>query len=191
MNAQPAPTPIAAETATAAPPAAEPGADGDAARYAAFESPRTFLGPEAGYYDESWRWMDWTGRRWSWNPAAALGFAGWLAYRRMYGLTVPAVLWLVLAATLVARGGPIVLIAALHVGFALLLGLYGNTLYLNHFRRLARTVREDDHDKCLAALARLGGTSRRAVVVVAAVTVALIAAAVHAVGGEGVTLRWR
>ncbi len=187
MDAQPSATPTGAEPLVAAtasgPAAAAAPPRPETIRYmAAFDAPRTFLGPRADYYDENWRWMDWTGRRWSWNSSAALGFVGWLAYRRMYRAAVPALLWLGLAAALIARGAPISLVAVLHAGLALGLGFYGNTLYLRHFRRLARTVREDDHDARLATLARIGGTSRRAAVGVAIMAVALILGVVQLLG---------
>ena len=179
MNAQPTSTPTAAEL-TDQPEAAKP--------LLLIDRPRTFLGPYADYYDESWRWMDWTGRRWSWNPSAALGFAGWLAYRRMYWAAAVAVLWLVAAAAMIASGLPVIVAALLHAGVATLLGLYGNTLYFNHFRRLARTVRDGEHAERLAALARLGGTSPRAAAFTAVVSLALIVGAVQLLGVEDVRL---
>ena len=48
------------------------------------DSTKTFVGTNGTYYDERWRFMEWRGRRRSWNWAAALSFGGWLAYRRMY-----------------------------------------------------------------------------------------------------------
>ena len=51
-----------------------------------FDSTKTFVGPNGTYYDERWRWMEWRGKRRSWNWSAALTFGGWLAYRRLYAL---------------------------------------------------------------------------------------------------------
>jgi hypothetical protein len=180
MNAQPTSTPIAPEL-TDQPEATKP--------LPPIDTPRVFLGPQADYYDESWRWMDWTGRRWSWNPSAALGFAGWLAYRRMYRAAAVAVLWLVAAAAMIAGGLPVIVALLLHIGVATLLGLYGNTLYFGHFRRLARTVRDGDHAARLAALARLGGTSPRAAAVVGVVALALVVVTLQLLGVEDVRLR--
>ncbi|HET6519850.1 MAG TPA: DUF2628 domain-containing protein [Geminicoccaceae bacterium] len=180
MNAQPTSTPAAAAL-TDQPEAPRPAAT-------PIDTPRVFIGPEADYYDESWRWMDWVGRKRSWNPSAALGFAGWLAYRRMYRSAAVAFLWLVTAAALIANGVPVIAVALLHLGAAVLLGLYGNTLYFNHFRRLARTVREEDHAARLAALTRLGGTRPAAAAIVAVAALVVIAGTVQLIGIENIRL---
>ena len=106
----------------------------------------------------------------------------------MYRAAAVAVLWLVAVAAMVANGLPVIVAALLHVVIATLLGLYANTLYFNHFRRLARTVRDGDHAARLGTLARLGGTSPRAAAVAAAVSLVLIVGAVRLLGGEDVRL---
>jgi hypothetical protein len=108
----------------------------------------------------------------------------------MYASAAPALVWPVLATALVVEGVPVALVAALHAGLALLLGFYGNMLYLHHFRRLARTVREEDHGRRLAALAKLGGTDRRAAIGVAVLALILIVATAGLAADDDLTLRW-
>jgi len=133
------------------------------------DSAKTFIGPNGTYYDDHWRWMDWMGRTRSWNWAAATTFGGWLAYRRLHRLAALHLAWLGLLLALALNGVPVPLIAALLVAGALVLGLYGNTLYFRRFKHVAVDVgqRHAEHRARLDALAAAGGTSRRAVWTVA------------------------
>lgn len=125
---------------------------------------RTFVGPNATYYDECWRLMEWRGRNRSWNWPAALTFGGWLAYRRLYGYALLHSIWLGVLLLLAMRGTSTLLLAPLQVVLALLLGLYGNSLYRRRFRKaaMAAAQHEGGHAARLAALAAAGGVDRRA-----------------------------
>jgi hypothetical protein len=138
---------------------------------------KTFIGRNGTYYDERWRWMDWLGRNRSWNWAAATTFGGWLAYRRLYRLAALHLAWLGLLLALALNGAPLLLIGILLVSSAVVLGLYGNTLYLGRFKRAAVDVaqRHAEHKVRLEALAGAGGTSRGAVWAMAGVGAALAA----------------
>lgn len=128
------------------------------------DSARTFAGPNATYYDESWRFMEWRQGNRSWNWAAALTFGGWLAYRRLYGWALLYFGWLSLLLLLAANGTSVELLAFLQVTVAATLGLYGNMLYRRRFRKAAMTAaqHEGDHATRLAALAAAGGIDARA-----------------------------
>jgi hypothetical protein len=130
-----------------------------------FDSTKTFIGPNGTYYDEHWRWMEWRGHNHSWNWAAALSFGGWLAYRRLYGAMALHLGWLGLLMILAVNGVPLTLLALLQLGVTIALGLYGNLIYRQFFRRTALRVARDhtDHAARIAALANAGGTDRRAV----------------------------
>lgn len=128
-------------------------------------SAKAFIGPNATYYDDRWRWMHWRGRSRTWNWAAAVSFGGWLAYRRMYG---PALLhggWLGLLVALALAGVPLVLLALAQVVVMLGLGFYGNNLYFRHYMRYARKLSEAhrEHQSLLAATAEAGGVDARTV----------------------------
>lgn len=125
---------------------------------------KLFIGPNATWYDDRWRWMDWRGRRRSWNWAAASTFGAWFGYRRMYG-------WLPLfgASTLVTvslglLGTPLLIPLGLLLGLALFAGLFGNHLYLEHFRRAAGRIaeRHEHHEAQVEAIVQAGGVDRRA-----------------------------
>jgi hypothetical protein len=129
------------------------------------DSAKTFIGPNGTYYDDHWRWMDWMGRSRSWNWAAATTFGGWLAYRRLYRLAALHLAWLGLLLAAALHGVPLPLIGSLLIAGAVVLGLYGNTLYFRRFKRAAVDVaqRHAEHRARLEALAAAGGTSQRAV----------------------------
>lgn len=125
---------------------------------------KTFVGANGTHYDECWRLMEWRGRNHSWNWAAALTLGGWLAYRRLYGYALLHSVWLGLLVLLAVNGASIPLLASLQVGVALLLGLYGNSLYRRRFRKAATTAaqHDGDHSARLALLAAAGGVDSRA-----------------------------
>lgn len=146
--------------------AAEPGAAVDeATETIPIDSAKTFIGINGTYYDESWRWMEWRGQTVSWNWAAALSFGGWLAYRRLYALAGANLAWLSLLIALAINGAPLRLLAVAQIAAGIVLGCYGNTLYMHQFRRAAATAARGggEFDDRLARLARVGGTDSRAV----------------------------
>jgi hypothetical protein len=126
---------------------------------------KLFIGPDATWYDDRWRWMEWR-RRWrSWNWAAATTFGLWFGYRRMYGWLLAQSLCVLAALALFLIGVPFLVPIALLVASVVLAGIYGNYLYLNRFRRvagkIARTI--DDHESQVEAVERAGGVDRRIV----------------------------
>ena len=124
---------------------------------------KLFIGPNATWYDDRWRWMDWRGRRRSWNWAAASTFGTWFGYRRMYGWLLAQALCVLSAVGLILIGLPLLIPLAVLVVASALAGLYGNHLYLRHFRRHAGRIAElhDDHEDQIRAVARAGGVDRR------------------------------
>lgn len=142
------------------------------------DSAKAFVGPEGTYYDDRWRWMDWRGHSYSWNWAAALTFGVWLAYRRMYGLAMLRSGWLVLLVGLALAGVPLGLLLPAEAILAVALGMYGNTLYLQHFRRFAANAvrRFEDYRERVAAMAAAGGVDRRTAWIVGAVNALLLLA---------------
>jgi Protein of unknown function (DUF2628) len=142
------------------------GAEGDrAASVLPLDAAKTFVGANATHYDECWRLMEWRRRNYSWNWAAALTLGGWLAYRRLYRYALLHSAWLGLLLLLALKGISILLLAPLQVAVAVALGLYGNALYRQRFRRAAMTAarHEGDHAARLTALAAAGGVDPRAV----------------------------
>jgi Protein of unknown function (DUF2628) len=142
---------------------------------------KPFVGPNGTYYDESWRMMEWRGANRSWNWAAALTLGGWLAYRRLYDHAVLHSVWLTLLILLALSGTPIKLLLLVQVVVAVLLGVYGNALYRQRFRRAAETAAHHDGDYAaqLAVLVAAGGTDRRGIwlmiVALAGVSASLVA----------------
>jgi hypothetical protein len=128
-------------------------------------SAKSFIGPNATYYDDRWRWMHWRGRSRSWNWAAASTFGGWLAYRRMAGPALAYGGWLCLLIALALAGVPVGVLLLAQLVVALGLGLYGNTLYFREYLRVAEKLSEDnpDHEALGAAARRAGGVDRVAV----------------------------
>jgi hypothetical protein len=136
---------------------------------------KLFVGPNATWYDDRWRWMDWRGKSRSWNSAAALTFGAWFAYRRMYGWLVLYLVWISAMLLALMSGVPAVVPLGLQVTVMIAAGLYGNTLYLRHFRRVARDVaqRQGSHEAQLTALAEAGGVTPRVAYAVPAGLIAL------------------
>ncbi|HEX6143660.1 MAG TPA: DUF2628 domain-containing protein [Geminicoccaceae bacterium] len=152
---------------------------------------KSFIGPNATFYDDRWRWMDWRGQQRSWNWAAATTLGAWFAYRRLYGCLsafgVLMLLVLTLLMTGVASAIPLGLLLAGMIGA----GLYGNFLYLRRYRQVAREIveRYDEHEDQVREIERAGGVDPRAAYAWPAVlTLAalLIAAGLH-VAGAGPT----
>jgi hypothetical protein len=142
------------------------------------DSTKTFVGLNGTYYDERWRWMEWRGRARSWNWAAALTFGAWLAYRRLYGWAALYVAWLGVVLMMAMSGASLSLLAAAQLAVAVAFGVYGNTIYLQRFRRMAWRVAQDhqEHTARLCALADSGGVDRQAVwcMIAAGVVIALM-----------------
>jgi hypothetical protein len=135
---------------------------------------KLFIGPGATFYDDRWRWMDWSGRTRSWSWPAALTFGAWFGYRRMYGWMALYLVWVFVAPALGLLGVPWPILLSAQAGVMLAAGLYGNFLYLLRYRRVARRVveRYGSHEAQVQALAAAGGVDgRSAYLVCAAVTV--------------------
>lgn len=144
---QPAPTssPVLASGAAQEP---EPGKG----MRAGDETIRTLIGPRAPYYLHSWRQMDATSSKLSWNwPAFLSGLlapAVWLGYRKMWPLAT--LLFFVFFSSMVyatdnARNAFVKgLDWALNLCLAGLLGVYGNHLLRNHILRLAEQVEHSE-----------------------------------------------
>ena len=148
------------------------------------DTPRAFIGEHASFYDEKWRWMEWQGRRTSWNPAAALALGFWAAFRKLYGLAASQLVWVALVGAWLASGGPWLPLVVMHLVLALLLGWYGNWLYYRHFLFVARRAYagQDTAQGRERALRAAGGTSSRAVVVLSLASAAVALGAALLIG---------
>lgn len=131
-------------------------AEGDA-----LDTPRTFIGENVGYYDERWRWMDWSGRNITWNKRAFLCFPVWFAYRKMWTYALIGFLWTIGAIAFGIYASDLLVGVALHLFGALIAGLYANKLYHLHFISVGRRVFNrvaETHARELA-LGNAGGVS--------------------------------
>lgn len=155
------------------------------------DAPRAFLGPNASYYDECWRWMDWTDRRTSWNSSAALSLGVWFAYRRMYPIALLNLAWLITAVALGLAGFPVLILLAVQVLLSIAQGAFANTLYLRHFHRRAGNAHRmhDDHAVREQALIRAGGTSRIGVAAIV-VAFALALSWLITMAGDEIKIVW-
>lgn len=153
------------------------------------DSAKTFIGPHGTYYDERWRWMEWRGENRSWNWAAALSFGGWMAYRRLYRHAAFNLVWLGLLVLLALHGTSFRFLAVVQLAVAVWIGLYANTWYQQRFRQAAASAAQvsGGHEARLEALAQAGGVDRRAVWLLAAATVGMIALLILIVQALGET----
>lgn len=155
---------------------------------------KLFIGPNATWYDDRWRWMDWRGQAISWNGAAAGSFGVWFGYRRMYGSLALALGWLGLLCILALTGVPLRLLLSVQALAMLGAGLYGNQIYLRHFRRIAREVAETRHTHAaqVQAITAAGGVDRRTPALAGAGVAALVllVAIVMSTLGLGPTVRF-
>ena len=138
---------------------------------------RAFVGPNASFYDESWRQMLWRGRHWSWNPHAALFGPLWLAYRRMPLIGALALVGMHGLFMLHDRGWSFWLLMFLLGSAMLVMGFYANALYLAKFRQTDRSTKSAsdsvlDHEQ---SLVRQGGVSPALAYTYAGMLTALIA----------------
>ncbi|WGF86843.1 DUF2628 domain-containing protein [Marinivivus vitaminiproducens] len=142
----------------------------------AIDTPRAFLGENATYYDEKWRWMDWRGARTSWNAAAAGAFGFWLAYRRMYGLASIQLGWLAVLVLMYAVGFPWFVPLVLHALVAWQFGRFANWIYYQHFIHTAQKVykRYTGPDERERQLRAAGGINTTAPAVLAALSLAIV-----------------
>ena len=134
----------------------------------AFDAARTFVGPHASYYDETWRQMAWRGRQTSWNRHAALYGPFWFAYRRLRLVALASVLWLLLWLELWRQGWSPWLLCGLQLATMLFQGLLANRLYLGRFTALGRRLERSLGDAVARerAMASAGGVSRGGVAAV-------------------------
>lgn len=134
----------------------------------AFDAARTFVGPHASYYDETWRQMAWRGRRTSWNRNAALYGPLWFAYRRLRLVALASMLWLLLWLELWRQGWSPWLLCGLQLATMTVQGFVANRLYLGRFTALGRRLERSVADAAARerAMARAGGVSRSAVAAV-------------------------
>jgi hypothetical protein len=134
-----------------------------------------FCGRKADFYLTEKRVMEKSGTRVSWNWPACLFTFAWMAYRKMWaGAALVAALSVFLNISLI--------LAWATPALMLLLGLFGNALYLDHARRkLARVaLMGETGETRQRTLIRSGGVSWPAALVavlfsiLAAITVALL-----------------
>jgi hypothetical protein len=144
------------------------------------DSTKTFVGATGTSYVERWRFRDWRRRRRNWNWAAPLTFGGWLAYRRMYLVAALTLIFQGLLVALALNGVLIWPLLAAEAALVMIMGSYGNVVYMLKFRRAALLVAESDgeHQDRLDALARSGGTDRRAVYMMGFSGAAVVAAVI-------------
>ncbi len=132
----------------------------------AFDAARTFVGPHASYYDETWRQMAWRGRQTSWNRYAALYGPFWFAYRRLRLVALASLLWLLLWLELWRQGWSPWVLCGLQCATMIAQGFVANRLYLARFTALGRRLERSVTDAAARerAMARAGGVSRSGVV---------------------------
>lgn len=155
---------------------------------------KLFIGQNATWYDDRWRWMEWRGRSLSWNGAAAASLGIWFGYRRMYRWLAVAMAWLGLVVILALTGVPLRILLSFQALVMLACGLYGNHLYLQHFRRIARGVAETRHTHAaqVQAITAAGGVDQRTAMVAAAgmAGLVLLVAGLLALLGAGPAIRF-
>ena len=156
-------------------PAADEGAEED--------SLRTFVGSNANYYLGKWKLLDGAAHARGFNWAAFFLSGLWIGYRKMY--TVAAVFFGIIMAETIAEEvlfvgvlgqpeAPAALTNLVNLVAAVVCGSYGNRWYLSHARRAIADVRTEETEEpaVSAALAKRGGTSVGAALVVLALFMA-------------------
>jgi hypothetical protein len=129
------------------------------------EALKLFVGGKASYYLPRWKLIETTGKKKSWNVAAALFTGIWMAYRKMYlyaGITLGIVIvWTIAELRLGSN-------QTINLGISVLLmmcsGMLGNWLYYIHAKeKIAETkVQCPDPEVQKSEMIKAGGTSRLA-----------------------------
>lgn len=121
------------------------------------ESQQLIVHKNTNYYGKCFSALR-RGKKISWNWAAFLGFGLWAAYRKMWALSL---LWLV-----ALQGLFFFQVLWLAPVLMLLGGLFGNTLYYRKVRCTVRDIAAQPQKARQAQLARRGGVSVGAAVLV-------------------------
>lgn len=134
--------------------------------YDELDPTNAFVRTAVKYYDERWRWMDWSGKPTRWNWAAALGGPIWFAYRRMKPIAALYCAWIVFAVFANGLGFALMPLLTIQICIMLLAGLYGTFLYGQRFRQeLRRAYRQtSDETERAQILSEHGGSSYRAAI---------------------------
>lgn len=111
-----------------------------------------YIGPGAELYIPKFRDMQEKKRLFAWNWAAFLGGPAWFAYRKMYGMSI-----FLLVGNLFLAFLPYYIWAAIAVD--VLLGLLGDSIYMNHIARLVAKGRKLPREAHAKHIRRFGGVS--------------------------------
>jgi len=134
---------------------------------------RAAVGPRADYYVGRWAAMDASGRTVSWNWAACLANAFWLAWRKMW---VVLVLFILANVAIALAGAAFPLIGRYAhlpmIGLTFVTGAWGNLFYRRKVDRLVADAAGLGEEAALERLRRRGGTSPLALAVALALTLA-------------------
>ena len=129
------------------------------------ESLKLFVGEKASYYLPKWKLIETTGKKKSWNLAAAFFEAFWMAYRKMYlyaGINLGLVIvWSIAELRL---GSNHAINSGISILFVMCFGMLGNWLYYTHAKKkIAQTKLEfPDPEVQKSEMIKAGGTSRLA-----------------------------
>ena len=125
------------------------------------EELRLFVGENAYYYLIKWSKMADRGNKISWNwPMAAFGVA-WLGARKMFHyMFIVLLLWVITNAILLGIGLPTAAISAWLL-FSILLGFFGNHLYLRSVKHKIAKIKSEISDPKLQKIkmAKKGGVN--------------------------------
>jgi hypothetical protein len=178
--APPAPPPPAPAAPTYAPAQPAPQAAGVAAGSltdpAHAQLVRAYVGPNADFYIAKWQQIAAAGKPNSWNWAAFLLNAFWLAYRRMWQPAL-GTLGAILALQLLGLFAPslALLTDGLILGVCAWIGWRGNAIYLNHSERAVAqsATSAPDPNARIAWLQAQGGAAMGGAIVLAAAFAAI------------------
>lgn len=126
-----------------------------------------YVGKNSDYYDQKWKIAEVKGTSWNW--AGFFLSTGWLGYRKMYKEVLFIALFFLLLDfslyfidSLYSLGSLLDIINnGLTIGFAVFVGIYGNTLYKRHTEKNVLLIRntEQDLNRRDFRLRQKGGTS--------------------------------
>ncbi len=122
------------------------------------------IGKKQEYYVPKFKIMKQTGKKTSWNWGAFLFSAMWFVYRKMY-------LYAVL--TFFVAGGLSYISSYLSFAFYIVLGIFGNYIYMNHLEGISKEANTMDASNKEMFILKKGGVNLTAVIVIMVISAVL------------------
>ncbi len=140
--------------------------------YSSTDDIMKFVSQNIYFYQEKFNLINKTGKKITWNWAAFFLSIYWMLYRKMY-LQTGGIFLLSIILTCIPYVGYL-LSLSLGIIICIILGMYGNYMYLNHIERKLKEIDYLNNYERDAVISRKGGVNLVLPIVIAIIPIALI-----------------